>query len=281
MLIGNPMIFRELPLEAALRQTQALGFDALELWPPQIAACRTDALRRQLAEHCAGLGLPLVRLNAAGADYFGPWETPASGAQFLDGLKRDIDAAAALGMGEVLTWEGRAPAGATERDIFGWVLDESVKLFRAATDYARARGMRLSVEVHPFTLGIDLRFLDALMAGVGADDFGVTYDCCHFGVGLPHSYVPAISALGPRLHHVHFCDSDQVSAELHFPPGRGRLDLDGIVAALRGIGFRGSLMLDLWLYPLPEAGARIGVPYARRVMDALSLPPTRPQRQER
>ena len=275
MLIGNPMIFRELPLEAALRQTKALGFEALELWPPQIAACRTDALRRQLAEHCAGLGLPLVRLNAAGADYFGPWDRPASGARFLDGLKRDIDAAAALGMREVLTWEGRAPAGAAESDIFGWVLDESVALFQAATEYARQRGIRLSVEVHPFTLGIDLRFLDALFERVGADDFGVTYDCCHFGVGRPSSYVQAITTLGRRIHHVHFCDSDQVSSELHFPPGRGQLDLDAIVAALRGIGFKGSFMLDLWLYPLPEEGARVGVPYARRVMQTLGL--TKPE----
>ena len=56
MLIGNPMIFRDLPLEAALRQTKALGFDALELWPPQIAACRTDALRR----HADFLGQPIL-----------------------------------------------------------------------------------------------------------------------------------------------------------------------------------------------------------------------------
>ncbi len=65
MLIGNPMIFRDWPLEEALRKMAALGYDALELWPPQLAACRTDALRRQLAAHCAGLGLPLVRLSSS------------------------------------------------------------------------------------------------------------------------------------------------------------------------------------------------------------------------
>jgi len=272
MLIGNPMIFRDLPLEAALRQMAALGYDALELWPPQIAACRTPALRRQLAEHCTGLGLPLVRLNAAGADYFGPWESPATARTILTGLKRDIDAAAELGMTDLLTWEGRAPAGSTPADIHGWVLDETVAVFRVATEYAQARGVRLSVEVHPFTLGIDLTFLHALFERVGADDFGVTYDCCHFGVGLPHDYVAAIGALGPRLHHVHFCDSDQTSSELHFPPGRGQLDLPAIVAALRSIGYQGSMMLDLWLYPLPEEGSRIGVPYVREVMRTLGLP---------
>jgi sugar phosphate isomerase/epimerase len=260
------MIFHQLPLEAALRQTAALGFDALELWPPQIAACRTDGLRRQLAEHCAALGLPLRRLNAAGANYFGPLESPQQAAGILAHLQRDIDAAQALGMSEVLTWEGRAPAGATAADKNGWMLDSMVELFRAATVYARARGITLSVEVHPFTLGIDLAWLNALFERVGA-----TYDCCHFGVGLPDGYVQAIAALGPRLHHVHFCDSDQVSSELHFPPGRGQLDLAAIVAALKAINFTGSFMLDLWLYPLPEEGARLGVPYAREVMRQLGL----------
>ena len=272
MLIGNPMIFRDWPLEAALRQMVALGYDALELWPPQIAACRTDELRRQLADHCAGLGLPLVRLNAAGADYFGPWESPASAAGFLAGLQRDIDAAAALGMREVLTWEGRAPAGATPEAIYGWVLDQSVALFQAATAYARARGVRLSVEVHPFTLGIDLRWLHLLFDRVGAEDFGATYDCCHFGVGQPQTYVQAVTALGARLHHVHFCDSDQTSSELPFPPGRGQLNLPAIVAAVGDIRYQGSMMLELWLYPRPEEGSRIGVPYVREVMRTLNLP---------
>jgi sugar phosphate isomerase/epimerase len=88
---------------------------------------------------------------------------------------------------------------------------------------------------------------------------------------LPQGYVQAIAALGPRLHHVHFCDSDQTSSELHFPPGRGRLDLPAIVQALKAIHFQGSVMLDLWLYPLPEAGTRLGVPYVRDVLHALGL----------
>ena len=62
-MIGNPMIFRQLPLEQALQRMAELGYDALELWPPQIAECKTDALRRELAEYIRSLGLKLVRLN--------------------------------------------------------------------------------------------------------------------------------------------------------------------------------------------------------------------------
>ena len=56
MLIGNPMIFRQLPLEMALQKMVELGYDALELWPPQIRECRTPQLRRRLAKHVASLG---------------------------------------------------------------------------------------------------------------------------------------------------------------------------------------------------------------------------------
>ena len=57
--------------------------------------------------------------------------------------------------------------------------------------------------------------------------------------GPPEGHIGAIGKLGPRLHHVHFSDSGVVSSELHYAPGTGCLDLDGIVAALKRIGFAG------------------------------------------
>jgi sugar phosphate isomerase/epimerase len=183
----------------------------------------------------------------------------------------DIDAAAALGMSQLLTYEGRRPADRDREEIFGWVLDETVHLFEEALRYARTKGVSLSVEVHPFTLGIDLDWLVALCDRLDVPDFGVVYDCCHFAVGLPSGYVDAIRRLGRRIHHVHFSDSDRASSELHYAPGTGCLDLPGIVAALKETGFRGSVMLDLWLYPLPEEGSRIGVPYVANVLRELGL----------
>jgi sugar phosphate isomerase/epimerase len=271
MVIGNPMIFRQLPLEMALRKMVELGYDALELWPPQIGECRTPQLRRRLAEHIASLGLKLVRLNAADPDYFKALNSPADVPGIVAGLKADIDAAAELGMSQLLTYEGRRPPKLGREEIFGWVLDETVHLFDQALRYARTRDVSLSVEVHPFTLGIDLDWLIALCDRLDAPDFGVVYDCCHFGVGLPNGYIDAIRRLGPRIHHVHFSDSDQVSSELHYAPGAGCLDLPGIVAALKDINFRGTMMLDLWLYPLPEEGSRIGVPYVREFAQRFGL----------
>ena len=269
--IGNPMIFHRYPLEQALRLMVKFGYRALELWPQQIEMCRTDDLRRQLAVYAKSLGLTLVRLNAAAADYFPPLQSRRDAQGIIAGVKRDIDICRSLGMTQLLTWEGRKPEAATPKDIHGWILEETTKIFREAVRYGDSKGVSLSVEVHPFTLGMDLDFLVKLCDAVGSDSFGVTYDCCHFGVGLPKDYIRAISKLGSRIQHVHFSDSDQRSSEVHFAIGEGCLDLDGIVKALKQIKFKGTVMLDLWLYPFPEQGTKASLAYVSKVMKTLGI----------
>ena len=271
MIIGNPMVYRQLPLEMVLAKTVAAGFDGLELWPPQIAECCTPGLRRQLAGFIRSLGAVPVRLNCADRPYFQFLRSPDDVAHVLAGLQADIDMAADLEMTQLLTWEGRRFEAYSSAEIAGWVFDATYDLFRQALPYARSRGISLTVEVHPFTLGIDVDWLIKLVDRIDAPDFSVTYDCCHFGVGLVNDYVAAIDRLGGRIGHVHFSDSDQRSSEVHFAPGAGCLDLDGIVMALGRIGYSGTMMLDLWLYPLPEEGAKIGVPYVRDVMRRLGI----------
>lgn len=268
MIIGNPMIFRQYPLDRAIRTLPEFGYQGVELWAPQIAICKTDLLRRQLADFVQSLGLTLTGVNAADADYFSALSAPTDVEAILAGLKRDIDLVHTLGADYLLTWEGRKPAGATAGERFGWVLDTTVELFRTAVTYAQSKEVQLLIEVHPYTLGIDLDFLTRLCDRVDSDAFGVTYDCCHFGVGLPDSYIDAIYRLDHRIKHLHFSDSDKQSSELHFAPGTGVLDLDGMITALKAIHFQGPVMLDLWLYPFPEEGSRTGVAY---LQDKLQL----------
>ena len=116
-----------------------------------------------------------------------------------------------------------------------------MELFQQAVRQAEPHGIDVLVEVHPFTLGIDVDWLVKLADGVGSERFGVTYDSCHFSVGLPDAYIEAIGKLGSRIKTVHLSDSDKKSSELHFPPGKGCLDMDGIVAALKSFGFAGDV----------------------------------------
>ena len=271
ILIGNPLYFEAYPIEQALRLMKEFGFEGVEICHSHIAMCKTPELLGQFAEHVASLGLPLVRSNVCAADYHVPLRSKQDSTGIIEGLKRDVDIAASLGVRQLMTWEGRKPEGATKKDIHGWIFDETLRIFREAVEYASGKGISISVEIHPFTLGIDIDFAAKLCDGLPADSFGIVYDCCHFAVGDPEGYIEAISKLGSRIKHVHFADSDKRSSELHFPPGKGEVDLSGIVKALRGIDFDGTMMLDVYLYPLPEEACRIGVPYMKQVMKDLGL----------
>jgi len=266
----NPMVFHQLPLEDALAKFCGAGFHDLELWPPQIKMASTPALRRRLTEYLTSIEMRAVRLNCADRDYFKVWPSDFSYQTALDGLRRDIDMARDLGMSQVLTWEARPPDSLTREDKYGQLLDAAAGLFQQALDHARQAGISLSLEIHPFTVGIDLDWTIALCDRMDAEDFGVTYDCCHFGVGLPGGYIDAIQKLGPRVKHLHFSDSDGTTSEVHYAPTTGNLDLIGIVRALREINFDGTVMLDLWLDPLPEQGMELGMEFLRKHLPKLT-----------
>lgn len=258
MIIANPMVFRQQPLEEAIEKVRSFGFRQLELWPLQLTDVSTPRLRTRFAEYLASRDLKPLRLNCADRAYFPGWGADFTCPTALDGLRRDIDAATEMGMKQVLTWEGRPPEILSREAKFGPLLDAATKLLGDALAHAKSQGISLSIEIHPFTVGIDLEWTVALCDRLSDPDFGVTYDCCHFAVGIPEGYVQAIQTLGPRIKHVHFSDGDGVTSEVHYAPTTGTLDLVGIIGALREIAFDGSVMLDLWLDPLPEQGLRLG-----------------------
>ena len=148
-----------------------------------------------------------------------------------------------------MIWEGRAPQGSTESEWLDRLLPRLVELFQTAIAFAAPKGVRFMVEPHPFTVGMSDRVLVKLCDKLDSVHFGVTYDFCHYGVGRPKDYVSAVHALGPRIRHIHFSDSDQKSSELHFPPGQGRMNLESLLKAFKSIGYDGTMALDLYGYP--------------------------------
>lgn len=267
-IIANPMVLTHYgwPLEKALALLAEIGFGRIELCRPDLAGWITPDLRGQLADHVADLGMALAGLNVPDSDEFQGLQSPDDVAPVLASLKREIDLAVDLRVDYLLTWEGRVPRDVSAADRHGWLLDCTVDLFQQVMQHAESRGIDVVVEVHPFTMGIDVDWLVKLIDGVDSARFGVAYDSCHYGVGSPEKYIEAIDVLGPRIKAVHLSDSDTRSSELHFPPGRGCLDMDGIVAALERIGFDGNLMVDTWLYPAPERALREGMAYIQRLL---------------
>ena len=163
-----------------------------------------------------------------------------------------MDYSLELGVTDVMVWEGVRPQ---ESDMpTADLLAVLVNLFREAIDYARPKGVRFTAEPHPFTLGMDNDFMKKLCDQLDREHFGVLFDFCHYGVGQPGTYVNAIYELGPRIEHLHYSDTDGVTSELHYPPGKGVLDLAAMNKALVDISFAGTSTLDMYGYPTPEQG---------------------------
>lgn len=273
MIIGNPKTIpiNHRPIEESLHKMVELGFDGLEVCTSEIEMCVSDDLRKKFGEYAESLGLKFVRYNSMIPPYFDTLLSREQTPEIIAGFKKDIEVTRALGVNQLLTWEGRIPSDATSKDIHGWIFDKTVKIFREVIAYGDQREVSISLEVHPFSLGIDVDFLVNLCDAVDSENFGVTYDCAHFAVGHPDSYIDIILKLGSRIKHLHFCDSDKKTPEIHYPPGKGCMDLDGVVKALEQINFSGSLMFDSWLYPFPDQCAKLGIEYLRRAMKNLDI----------
>lgn len=271
-MLGSPAIFQEYPLEEAVRRLHDFGFTKMEAWKGQMKRCTTPILRKHFVKATNEMGLAIVGLNAAGEPYFQPFGTDKQLQDTLEGLSSDIEYAASLGAEYLLVWEGVRPEAASDQVCMERCLPRLTELFREALAFAVPKNVRLFVEVHPFTVGINDRLMTTLYDALDSAFFGTVYDCCHYGVGRPKDYVQAIRALGPRIRLIHFSDSDLISSELHYAPGTGCMDLEAILSAFKGIRFDGSLMLDLYLNPTPVYAVRQSMPWLRKAYDLLGLP---------
>jgi sugar phosphate isomerase/epimerase len=268
----NAVSFHETPSgEAICRLVRDSGFDSIELSrPPFYHNLTTRDARQAFAGWLSELGLTMYGFDA--------WVEVEPFADFdgtLAEFQRAIDFAADLDLGMIITHDpwlrvvGDRAAGACMKIL--------VPFFARLAEMAAAAELDVVLEPHPDTLTMDNHIAIDLVDGVGCENLGLLYDCCHYGVGQPDAYVEAIAALGRRIRHVHFSDGDRATYALHLPLGEGNLELDAIVAALKEVGFSGTLTNDLYNYPLLERGARHNADRIREVERQLQLttPPRR------
>ena len=262
----NGVSFHEDPsIESVCRRVVAAGFDSLEVSrPPFFEKLTTTETRQRFRAFAQELGLGLHGFDCW-VDVLPYTAMDAT----LDGFRAAVQFAQELDLGMIISHDPWM------HDNEGRSADECLRacheLFRQVAAMCAEANLSLVFEPHPDTHSMDDRWCIDFIDGLEHDNVGVLYDCCHYGVGQPETYVKAIEVLGSRIRHLHFSDGDRQTYALHLPLDDGSLDLPGVTQALKSIEYNGTLTNDLYNYPLLDDGARRNAEPIRQVEQSLGL----------
>jgi len=245
---GGPFVFwHDLP--AACRSAKALGFDAVEVFPPSPDAVDAGQLRRLLDDH--GLALAAVGTGAGWVRQRLTLCLPDAAARqkaraFVRAI---IDFAGSFGAPAIIgSMQGR------HGDDIGWPSAAS-HLMEALNDlgeHAKQYGVPLLFE--PLNR-YETNMVNTLAAGVtllrslSTQNVRLLADLFHMNIEEA-DMAAAIRAAAGHIGHVHFVDSNRR------PAGLGHIDYAPITAALADIDYDGFASAEALPYPDPEAAAR-------------------------
>ena len=254
------------PYTSVLDDIQAAGFAGTELgagFPRNPAV-----LRRALDER--GLAMPSAWCGLALADGTSDLEQTRRLCDLLAEVGANFVNLAHQGTPERRVWAGRATDPACPR-LSAPEWDALAERVGQAAEVARAAGLQAAFHLH---VGTWVETQDELHELLRRTDPALVKLCWDVGHALYAGFDPVevVHRCADRIAYVHLKDVDggvldgllaeragfeegirrRVFTEL----GRGRLDVAGLLDALRGIGYAGWLMLEqdsTWLQPIESA----------------------------
>lgn len=256
---ASSLTFSRLPLAEALSALAALGFSSVELaahagWAhlsPVDLAADEAGVGREVASAVGAAGLRVVALNAGL-----PGAEVGRQAAWVGALAR---LAASLGA-RVLT----VPAAPPPREAVLASAGAEVARLEALVAAAAAAGVRLAVECHMGALTEEPATAAALCRAVPG--LGLTLDPSHYWAGSAQGR--GWQAVLPHVCHVHLRDAGLGGwAEIQMALGQGRVDFPAVIAALRGVGYRGAYAEE-YIDSIPIAGGGSAAEQAVAIADA-------------
>ena len=244
---GGPFVFWD-DLADACRKAQNLGFDAIEVFPPDDSAVERRDLRPLLDRH---------NLKVAAMGTGGGWvkrrltlTNPDVGVrrQARQFVRSIIDAAGALGAPTIIgSMQGRWGDGVSRSDAVRWLSEALHEL----GEHAGSLGVPLLYEpLNRYETNIVNQLSDgiALVRSLSTASVKLLADLYHMNIEESDLAV-ALRESGDLLGHVHLADSNRR------PAGNGHTDFRSVANALRGIGFEGYLSAECLPWPDPDAAA--------------------------
>jgi sugar phosphate isomerase/epimerase len=241
---GGPFVFTN-GLADAFAQAAALGYDAIEVFPPGPDAPALRELSALVERHKlpvaavgTGAGWVVQKLALTQKD-------PATRAKARDFIRGIIDVAGKYRAPAIIgSMQGRFEGGVSREQALGWLGEALEDLGQHA---ARHQVPLLYEPLNRYETNLFNRIGDAAawLRTLRTQNIRILADLFHMNIeeaDISAAFRGTVGMVG----HVHFADTNRRAI------GLGHLDIATIVATLRDIGYAGYLSAEI--FPLPDAG---------------------------
>ena len=261
--------YLQFSIEDSIRRIAEIGYAGLEIladvphaWPAGLLRERKDAIRESLKQS----GLEISNINAfmmnAVADprqpYWHPsWIEPDPHYRQIriEHTKRALSLARDLGA-RCITTEPGGPLAPGQS--WSAAADLFVEGLKPVLEHAETEGVLLLIEPEPDLL---IEKADQYLDVAGRLDppaLGVTFDVGHsFFVGEGPAEV--ITKLKEHIRHFLLEDIAANRVHQHLIPGRGAIDFEATLGAIRDIGYDGWLTVEAFGRAMPEVAAATSI----------------------
>jgi sugar phosphate isomerase/epimerase len=264
--------YLQFSIEESIRRISEIGYSGLEVladvphaWPAGLLRERRDAIREAIGR----AGLEISNINAfmmnAVADprqpYWHPsWIEPDRHYRQIriDHTKRALSLARDLGA-RCITTEPGGPVNPGQ----SWSAAAAlfVEGLKPVVEHAENEGVLLLIEPEP---GLLIERADQFLEVVGRLDsaaVGMNFDVGH-SFCVSEEPADAIPKLRDHIRHFHLEDIAANRVHQHLIPGRGAIDFQATLQAIREIGYDGWLTVELYPYlEDPDGAAREAFEY--------------------
>ncbi len=257
---GGPFVFWGDP-KNSISQAHQLGFDAIEIFPPDADTLRHLFLAKPLADHgmsvaAVGTGAGWVKHRLQLAD-----EDQIVRQRAIDFIKTIIDGAAELGAPAIIgSMQGRSSQAVKRETANSYLREGLAVLSQHASQY---QTVLLFEPLNRYETDQANTLDQGLTLIEGISNIRLLADLFHMNIEEA-SIADAIRRAGKSIGHVHFADSNRMAV------GLGHLDIPPVIAALQDIGYTGFLSAEVFSKPDAMKAAQQTIDSFRAAIHILS-----------